>query len=702
MTKRAGRIDFFAALGYNNKERTVCRRAPAETGFGMEKEQAGKRIIELRKTLAYHARLYYQMDAPEISDYEYDALFRELSELEAAFPEFDDPNSPTKRVGGAASEKFDKVSHSVPMGSLDDVFSEEELTGFLRDMEKVLPHPVYSVEPKIDGLSVALTYENGKLTLGATRGDGLVGEDVTANLRTVRSIPLTLPEPIPRLVVRGEVYMPREVFDELNAARESEGLSLFANPRNAAAGSLRQLDPKITASRRLDILVFNLQEGNPFAGGEPTSHGATLDRLAELGFHVLPHRIVTDDPEEVLAHVGRLGELRSSLPFDIDGAVVKIDGLADRVTVGEGTGRPKWAVAYKYPPEQQTTKLLDITLQVGRTGVLTPTAELAPVRLAGSTVSRATLHNDGYIAERDIRIGDLVVVQKAGDIIPEIVSAVKEKRDGSERVFKMPDVCPSCGHPVVRDDAGEGAAVRCVWAGCPAQRARAIIHFASKGAMNIDGLGPAVIGALLEAGLIRDVADLYALRREDVAALDRMGEKSADNLLAAIEQSKSRGLERLLSALGIRQVGEVAATALARRFGTLTALAEASYDDLCAVPDVGDVTASGIVEFFSSEENRELIGRLVEAGVSTAAEKKQTGDALSGLTFVLTGTLPNMTRDEASSLIAEAGGRVSGSVSKKTSYIVAGSEAGSKLTKAEALGVPVIDEEGLLALLKKD
>ena len=702
MTKREGRIDFFAALGYNNKERTVCRRAPAETGFGMEKEQAGKRIIELRKTLAYHARLYYQMDAPEISDYEYDALFRELSELEAAFPEFDDPNSPTKRVGGAASEKFDKVSHSVPMGSLDDVFSEEELTGFLRDMEKVLPHPVYSVEPKIDGLSVALTYENGKLTLGATRGDGLIGEDVTANLRTVRSIPLTLPEPIPRLVVRGEVYMPREVFDELNAARESEGLSLFANPRNAAAGSLRQLDPKITASRRLDILVFNLQEGNPFAGGEPTSHGATLDRLAELGFHVLPHRIVTDDPEEVLAHVGRLGELRSSLPFDIDGAVVKIDGLADRVTVGEGTGRPKWAVAYKYPPEQQTTKLLDITLQVGRTGVLTPTAELAPVRLAGSTVSRATLHNDGYIAERDIRIGDLVVVQKAGDIIPEIVSAVKEKRDGSERVFRMPDVCPSCGHPVVRDDAGEGAAVRCVWAGCPAQRARAIIHFASKGAMNIDGLGPAVIGALLEAGLIRDVADLYALRREDVAALDRMGEKSADNLLAAIEQSKSRGLERLLSALGIRQVGEVAATALARRFGTLTALAEASYDDLCAVPDVGDVTASGIVEFFSSEENRELIGRLVEAGVSTAAEKKQTGDALSGLTFVLTGTLPNMTRDEASSLIAEAGGRVSGSVSKKTSYVVAGSEAGSKLTKAEALGVPVIDEEGLLALLKKD
>lgn len=668
----------------------------------MEKNQAKQRIGELRKTLAYHARLYYQMDAPEISDYEYDALFRELSELEAAFPEFDDPNSPTKRVGGAASEKFRKVAHAVPMGSLDDVFSEEELRGFLSEMEKVLEKPVYSVEPKIDGLSVGLTYENGDLTLGATRGDGLVGEDVTANLRTVRSIPLTLPEPIPHLVVRGEVYMPREVFDELNAVRESEGLALFANPRNAAAGSLRQLDPTITASRRLDILVFNLQEGNPFSEGAPESHGKTLDRLEQLGFHVLPHRIVTSDPEEVIAHVRRLGEMRSSLPFDIDGAVIKIDGLADRVTVGEGTGRPKWAVAYKYPPEQQTTRLLDITLQVGRTGVLTPTAELSPVRLAGSTVSRATLHNDGFISERDIRIGDLVVVQKAGDIIPEIVSAVKEKRDGSERVFKMPDVCPSCGHPVVRDEAGAGAAVRCVYAGCPAQRARGIIHFASKAAMNIDGLGPAVIGALLEADLIRDAADLYTLKREDVAALDRLGEKSADNLLSAIEESKTRGLERLLCAFGIRQVGEVAAAALAQKFGSLTALSEATYEDLCAVPDVGDVTASGIVEFFSSDENRELIGRLAEAGVSMTAEKKQTGDSLVGLTFVLTGTLPNMTRDEATSLIAAAGGRVSGSVSKKTSYVVAGSEAGSKLTKAEALGVPVIDEEALLALLKKD
>ena len=701
MRGRFFRLTFSLFCGTIIKRKTDAG-APAETGTDMEKNQAKERIGELRKTLAYHARLYYQMDAPEISDYEYDALFRELSELEAAFPEFDDPNSPTKRVGGAELDKFEKVIHSVPMGSLDDVFSSEELEGFLSEMEKNLEKPVYSVEPKIDGLSVALTYENGNLTLGATRGDGLVGADVTANLRTVRSIPLTLPEPIPHLVVRGEVYMPREVFDELNATREAEGLPLFANPRNAAAGSLRQLDPKITASRRLDILVFNLQEGNPFPSGEPVSHGATLDRLAALGFHVLPHRIVTDDPEQVLAHVKRLGELRSSLPFDIDGAVVKIDGLADRVTVGEGTGRPKWAVAYKYPPEQQFTRLLDITLQVGRTGVLTPTAELEPVRLAGSTVSRATLHNDGYIAERDIRIGDLVTVQKAGDIIPEIVSAVKEKRDGSETVFKMPDVCPSCGHPVVRDDAGEGSAVRCVYTGCPAQRARSIIHFASKSAMNIDGLGPAVIGALLEAGLIRDVADLYALKREDVANLDRLGEKSADNLLAAIEASKTRGLERLLTAFGIRQVGEVAAAALARKFGSLTALSEATYDDLCAVPDVGDVTAASIVEFFSSEGNRELIARLAEAGVSMTAEKKQTGDALSGLTFVLTGTLPHMTRDEASDLIAAAGGHVSGSVSKKTSYVVAGAEAGSKLTKAEALGVPVIDEEALLTMLGKE
>ena len=664
---------------------------------------AEKRIRELEELLRYHADLYYRKDAPEISDYEYDALFRELVTLEGEFPSLVSDSSPTRRVGGEVLDGFTKVTHTVPLGSLDDVFSTEELAAFMDSMESALEHPVYSVEPKIDGLSVALTYENGVLVRGATRGDGIVGEDVTQNLRTVRSIPLTLPEPVPYLVVRGEVYMPRAVFEELNASREAEGQSLFANPRNAAAGSLRQLDPRIAASRRLDIFLFNLQEGDVYADGRaPVRHGETLDRLGELGFSVLPYRITTDSREQVFQHIARLAELRPTLPFDIDGAVVKIDGFADRIEVGEGTGRPRWAVAYKYPPEQQRTKLLDITVQVGRTGVLTPTAELAPVRLAGSTVSRATLHNDGFIRERDVRIGDTVIVQKAGDIIPEIVGAVTSARDGSERIFEMPRTCPSCGREVVRDDAGAGAAVRCVYAGCPAQRARAIIHFASKGAMNIDGLGPAVIGQLLEAGLISDIADLYTLRRDAVAALDRMGEKSASNLLDAIEKSKTAGLERLLAALGIRQVGTTSAAALASHFGSLDALAAASYEDLCAVPDVGEITASAIVEYFSSDAAKTLLLRLKEAGVSTEALRRRTGDALAGKTFVLTGTLSGMTREEASELIRAAGGKVSSSVSSKTSYVVAGAEAGSKLTKANALGVPVLDEAGLLALLAVD
>ncbi len=675
---------------------------PTGNGAAMrsDRTEAERRMRELEKTLAYHADLYYRKDAPEITDFEYDALFRELVTLEAEHPELVSETSPTRRVGGEVLSGFAEVTHAAPLGSLDDVFSEEELSDFMDRMEAAVLHPVYSVEPKIDGLSVALTYENGRLTLGATRGNGLVGEDVTQNLRTVRTIPLALSEPLPRLVLRGEVYMPRAVFDELNEAREAEGLSLFANPRNAAAGSLRQLDPKIAASRRLDIFVFNLQAGSPFADGhEPSSHGETLDRFAELGFSVLPHRIVTDSRSEVLKHVARLAELRPSLPFDIDGAVIKLDSFRDRIEVGEGTGRPRWAVAYKYPPEQQETKLLDITVQVGRTGVLTPTAELAPVRLAGSTVSRATLHNDSFIRERDIRIGDTVRVQKAGDIIPEIVSAVTAKRDGSERIFEMPSTCPSCGRAVVRDDAGAGAAVRCVYAGCPAQRARAIIHFASKGAMDIEGLGPAVIAQLLEASLISDIADLYTLKKEDVAALDRMGEKSAENLLAAIEKSRSAGLERLLAAIGIRQVGSTSAAALASRFGTLDALAQASYEELCAVPDVGEITASAIVEYFVSERNRALLSRLRDAGVSFEAKRKQTGDALTGKTVVLTGTLPSLTREEASERIRAAGGKVSSSVSGKTSFVVAGAEAGSKLTKANALGIPVLDEAALLALL---
>ena len=668
-----------------------------------EKRVAEARIGELRATLSYHAELYYKKDAPEISDAEYDRLFRELVELEAAHPEFDDPASPTRRVGGAVLDGFSKVTHAVPLGSLSDVFSTEELEGFLDAMEAAVEHPVYSVEPKIDGLSVSISYEGGRMTLGATRGDGLVGEDVTENLRTVRSLPLSIDPSLPDFTVRGEVYMPRAVFEELNLQREAEGQSIFANPRNAAAGSLRQLDSRIAASRRLDLFVFNLQSGALYGDGSlPDGHGAILDRLSALGLPVIGERIVTDSREEVLRHIAHIAELRPTLPYDIDGAVVKLNSIEDRRRVGEGTGRPRWAVAYKYPPEEQKTKLLDISLAVGRTGVLTPTAELAPVRLAGTTVSRATLHNEGFIRERDVRIGDTVIVRKAGDIIPEILSSVPEARDGSERIFEMPIVCPSCGRPLSRDDDGEGAAVRCTYVGCPAQKARSIIHFASKGAMNIDGLGPAVIGQLLEAGLISDIADLYTLSVDDVAALDRMGKRSAEKLIRAIEDSKERGLARLLAALGIRQVGAVAAASLADEFGSVEALASADYDRLCTLPDVGEVTASAIIGYFASEAAGDLIRRLQAAGVKTSEEKRTVGELFAGLTFVLTGTLPTMTRDEASQRIKEAGGRVSSSVSAKTSYVLAGSDAGSKLTRAEQLGVKIIDEAALVAALENN
>ena len=666
----------------------------------MTNEQAKARIEALRAELRYHSKRYYEEDAPEISDFEYDALFRELCDLEKDFPEYDDPASPTKRVGGAALDKFEKFTHRVPLGSLSDVFSFDELDDFLVKSEERIENIAYSVEPKIDGLSVALTYENGVFVRGATRGDGNVGEDVTENLRTIRDIPLTLTEPLPYLCVRGEVYMPRAVFAEINRDREEMGLARFANPRNAAAGSLRQLDSRITASRRLSIFIFNLQEGSLYADGrEAKSHTETLARLSELGFVTLPHKALLSDKEAIKAHITRLGELRPSLPFDIDGAVVKADLFDVRRTLGELTSTPRWAVAYKYPPEQVETTLEGITVQVGRTGVLTPTAELTPVYLAGSTVARATLHNLDFITAKDIRIGDRVILQKAGDIIPEIVCSLPERRTGSESVFEMPKLCPSCGHPVVRDDAGEGAAVRCIYAGCPAQRARGIIHFASKGAMNIDGLGVQVVSALLENGLIKDASDLYSLRAEDVATLERMGEKSAENLICAIDASRKAGLERLLFALGIRQVGESAAEAVAARFRTLDACLSASFDDFAAVPDVGPITASGLCEFFADGENRALIERLRDADVLFDAVKEAPADTLAGLTFVLTGTLPTLSRDEASEKIKAAGGKVSGSVSKKTSYVVAGEAAGSKLTKANELGIPVIDEDTLLSML---
>ena len=660
-----------------------------------------KEIDDLRAALAYHARLYYENDAPEITDDEYDAMFRRLTLLEEEHPEFSSPDSPTARVGGAALSRFEKVTHTVRMGSLTDVFSKEELGEFVARMrEETGLEPVFSAEPKIDGLSVSLVYENGLFVRGATRGDGTVGEDVTENLKTIRTVPLRLKESIPYLCVRGEVYMPRRVFADLNEAREEEGLPLFANPRNAAAGSLRQLDPKIAAARRLSIFVFNVQEGSLYADGRSLeSHSEALKRLEELGFTILPVRETVVGEEAVFSYIDRLGDMRHKLEFDTDGAVLKLDSLEERRTVGEGSATPKWAVAYKYPPERRETTLLDIEIAVGRTGVLTPTACLAPVHLSGTTVSRATLHNLSFIRQKDIRIGDTVLVQKAGEIIPEIVASVPAKRNGCLPEYEMPTVCPSCGQSVVRDDEGEGAAIRCINPACPAQQSRSIRHFVSKGAMNIEGLGPRLIDALLAEGKIRDVADLYTLKAEDVETMERMGARSAANLIAAIEASKKAGLERLLYALGIRHVGEIAAAAIAAHFGTLDALYEASYDDFVAIDDVGDITAANLSEFFAREESRSLTDRLISAGVVTKAVKAPTSDALNGKIFVLTGTLPTMTRDEAAELIKAAGGRVSSSVSAKTDFVVAGDSAGSKLTKARTLGVAVIDEEALLHML---
>lgn len=660
-------------------------------------EDIKKEIEELRVKLSHYAKMYYVYDISEISDFEYDAMFRKLQELESQYPQFDDINSPTKRVGGRVLDKFEKVTHAVQMGSLSDVFSFEELDDFLVRMKESVQNPVYSVEPKIDGLSVSLTYENGEFKFGATRGDGFVGEDVSENLRTIQSIPLKLSEPL-SFCVRGEVFMPRESFYKQNEQREALGQPLLANPRNAAAGSLRQLDSSVAASRGLDIFIFNLQSGNLYLDREnPDSHFETLDRLKELGFHVLPNRIRATDYSTVVEHISGIGAMRDELAFDIDGAVVKADLISQREVVGEGTTTPKWAVAYKYPPEQKQTKLIDIFIQVGRTGVLTPNALLEPVRLAGTTVSKATLHNMDIIRDKDIRVGDKVIVQKAGDIIPEIVASVKEKRDGSEKEYAVPTVCPACHGAVERDE--DMAAVRCVNELCPAKRSRAIAHFASKGAMNIDGLGQQIIDLLIENKLIENFADLYSLKADDVAKLDRMGEKSAKNLIDAIENSKKAGLERLIYALGIRQVGEVAAAALAGKYKTLEGCFSATVEDLCEVNDIGEITAKSFVEFFAREEIRELADRLISAGVLTESTAEPSGEKLAGLTFVITGTLPTMKRDEASDLIKQNGGKVSGSVSKKTSYVLAGEEAGSKLTKANELGISVISEEQFLEML---
>ena len=665
-----------------------------------------ERINHLRKLIAYHSKRYYENDAPEISDFEYDKMFEELKALELANPQYFSPTSPTQRVGGAALDKFEKVTHEVKMASLTDVFDIDSLRAFIRKTkEEVGEDTAFSVEPKIDGLSVSLKYENGLLTVGATRGNGTVGEDVTANVKTVRSIPLELTESV-NITVRGEIYMPHSSFEKLNREKEANGENLWANPRNAAAGSLRCLDSKETAKRGLDIFVFNYQAGE-LTGVE--THEDTINKIKSLGFKTIPLLTVSSNEDDIVNAVLDLSAKRPELEFDIDGAVIKVNSLEKRREMGEGTSTPKWAVAYKYPPEQKKTKLLDIAIQVGRTGVLTPNAVLEPVKLAGTTVSRATLHNIDIIKERDIRIGDTVIVQKAGDIIPEVVGSVKEERTGNEQPYSMPTACPSCGGELTYDDAddfvddGEDftlGALRCTNPACPAQLERNIIHFASKKAMNIEGVGEKFVRQLLDANLIHDASDLYYIDPQEIAALDRMGEKSADNFVKAREQSKKSGLARVLFALGIRHVGEVASANLANKFGSIDALFGATVEDVQAVEDFGEIMAKSVVEFFGKGTTRYMVERLKNAGVDTAGEIKEVSNEFDGLTFVLTGTLENMTRDEASDMIKARGGKVSSSVSKKTSYVLAGEEAGSKLTKAQALGVKIISKEEFLEMCK--
>ena len=652
-----------------------------------------KYMEELIKKIEQHSYNYYVLDNPTISDFEYDKLIHELIELEEKYPEFKVNNSPTERVGGKVLDGFETVTHTVPMESLNDAFSKEELLDFDKTVRKTVSNPEYVVEMKIDGLSVSLEYENGEFIRGSTRGDGIVGEDVTQNLKTIKSIPLRLTENIPYLEVRGEVYMPVSSFIELNQRREELEQPLFANPRNAAAGSLRQLNSKITAERNLSVFIFNIQQ---ISGKEFNTHKESLDYLKMLGFKVSPIYESFDTIEKAYEQINKIGEMRGELGFDIDGAVIKINDFKDRKNLGSTTKAPKWAVAYKYPAEQKQTKLLDITIQVGRTGVLTPTAELEPVKIAGSTVSRATLHNIDNITNKDIRIGDTVIIQKAGDIIPEVVEVVNEKRTGNEVPYTMPDKCPVCGTPVVRE--ADEAATRCVNPECPAQKIRNIIHFASKDAMDIDGLGPAIIEQLAELELIKSPADLYYLKYEDLVDIDRMGVKSANNLIKAIEKSKSAGLDRVIYALGIRNIGSKAGKILAEKFCDIDSLADASEEVLTKIEDIGPIMAKSIVNFFASNGSIDIIQKLRFAGVDLTYTKKTSDNRFEGKTFVLTGTLPTYSRDKATEIIERFGGRTSSSVSKKTDYVLAGEKAGSKLEKAEQLGVKIIDEKEFISM----
>ncbi|MBQ9541586.1 NAD-dependent DNA ligase LigA [Ruminococcus sp.] len=657
-----------------------------------DKDNAKKRIDELVATLNYHAHLYYVEDRNEISDYDYDMMQNELKKLEAQYPEFIRPDSPTQRVGGEAVSGFEKVQHKVQMGSLQDVFSFEEVREFVDRVRETVDDPKFVVEPKIDGLSVSLEYHDGQLTVGSTRGDGFVGENVTENLRTVRSIPVSIDSTLPMLEVRGEVYMPRSVFLKLVKEQEDNDEQPFKNPRNAAAGSLRQKNPKIAAKRKLDIFVFNVQQ---VEGKELTAHKQSLDYLKELGFKTVPDYRLVSTADEIIARIGEIGENRFDLPYDIDGVVIKVDDFRQRERLGATAKVPKWAVAYKFPPEEKNTKLLDIELNVGRTGAVTPVAIFEPVFLAGTQVSRATLHNQDLIIEKNINIGDIIKVRKAGDIIPEVLGAVEKKSDGA---FTLPDECPVCKTKLIRSE--EEAAVRCPNVECPAQIFRSIVHFASKGAMNIDGLGPQIVRVLLDKGLITSVADLYHITEEKLLELDNFKEKSAHNLVTAIEKSKSNSLDRLIFGLGIRGIGQASAKLLCAKFGGIDSIMRATAAEIAEIEGFGDIMADSVYSAFHEEHMLSLIQRLKDCGVNTDYEKVQQDDRFEGKTFVLTGTLPTLKRNEAKELIEKFGGKASGSVSKKTDYVLAGEEAGSKLTKAEQLGIKIITEEEFMEMIK--
>lgn len=658
-----------------------------------EFEKASVRAAELRDVLNYHSHKYYVEDNPEIEDFEYDRLMRELSNIEDRFPELITPDSPTRRVGGSADGQFEPVEHTVRMESLQDAFSIDELRAFDKRVKEIEPNATYVVEPKIDGLSVSLEYENGVFKRGSTRGDGVTGEDVSANLCTVGSIPLRLKRELAEIEVRGEVYMPREVFLKLVEQQENNEEKPFKNPRNAAAGSLRQKNPKITAQRKLDIFVFNIQRIN---GRRLTGHKQSLDYIKKLGFKTIPFYTACEDIESAIKEVDRIGEIRGTLPFDIDGAVIKVDSFEHREALGSTSKFPKWAIAFKYPPEEKQTKVVDIEINVGRTGVLTPTAVFEPVMVAGSLISRATLHNQDFITEKDIRIGDTVIIRKAGDIIPEVLNVVEHS--GNALPYVMPEFCPSCGAKVAREE-GE-AAIRCLNTDCPAQLLRNLIHFCSRDAMDIEGLGESNIELFVNAGLIKTPADIYSLTANQLIPLERMAEQSANNIINAIKSSKENDLSRLIFALGIRHVGQKAAKLLAEHFGTMTALMNSSFDEIMMIDGFGTIMAQSVADYFNMPESVELVDKLMAAGLNMKSLKEVKDMRFAGKSFVLTGTLPTYKRSEAAAIIEGFGGKTASSVSKKTDFVLAGEEAGSKLQKANDLGVRVINEAEFNEMIK--